>query len=125
MSHVCRAFPLPSSHIRVADVQVPDPNSTDADAPKRSVRLKAFPGNNLTNLALQFFDDHVKKYNASDVDFVVNHLENAAGGKCDACKTFVEMLTDRFISMGIKFAKIDGHDQTGKPLKSMINSSPA
>jgi len=123
-----------------SDVQVPDPNQTDG--PKRSVRLKAFPGNNLTNLALNFFDDHVKTYNSSDLEFVVrifpslqhssrpltlvssfscqvNHLESAAGGKCDACKTFVEVLTDRFVDMGVLFAKVDGYDKYGKPLKSM------
>ena len=30
----------------------------------------------------------------------VDHLEEAAGGKCDACKTLVELMSERFIEMG-------------------------
>lgn len=78
------------------DVEAPGPDGND----KRSVRIKAFPGNNLTALAIQFFDGHSPSYNSSDLDFVVNHLEEAGGGKCDSCKTLVELMSLRFIEMG-------------------------
>jgi len=97
------------------DVEAPGPSGDD----KRQVRLKAFAGNNLTALALQFFEGHVGKYNETDFRFVVDHLEEAAGGKCDACKTLVELMSERFIEMGLKFAKVTGTDQFGKPIKSM------
>jgi len=98
------------------DVEVPSP---DDSGEKRSVRLKANPGNNLTALAMQFFTQHSPNYKKADMDFVVEHLENAAGGRCDACKTFVEVMTETFITMGTKFAKTEGVDQFGKPQKSM------
>lgn len=46
-------------------------------------------------------------------------LEEAGGGKCDACKTFVELLTEEFKQLGLKHAKQVGTGEFGQAEKSM------
>lgn len=86
-----------------------------------SVRVKARPGENLQMLVDQFYTKHGDDFIQNNDDYIAMliALEEAAGGKCDACKTFVELLTEELKEMGRKHAKQDGNDQFGQAKKSM------
>merc|ERR1712196_361128 len=86
-----------------------------------SVRIRANPGDNLHILVDQFYQQHGHQFERREADFqaLLGTLEEAQGGKCDACNTLVEMLTAYFQELGIKHAKQVGHDMYGKPAREM------